>query len=262
MPNNNEKFEKKYGKEVAKIKSQRTAPKNPKSKEKQYIEIPPPSQEEVDQANFISDQSYYPYVKISKFGQNLSPHHLINQEMYEQAKLKDPNFLPPDAFEIYYQNALYGAFKNPETEFDKILIPRRDFYGVQTELLQKTYLLAGNRALQKSFDQIINQKTDEDIEISQTLIDEQKQLKEKQKMLKIFGKAQKPEPVNKLKFQPEKIVLQVANQANPNAKTNPNAQANPPAQIQQPAPETFTQQNQPTNQQQGLVGKVIPSQLQ
>jgi hypothetical protein len=46
---------------------------------------------------------------------------------------------------------------------------------------------AGNNSLQKNVDQINAEKTAEDIEMSETLINEQKQLRRKQRMQKTFG---------------------------------------------------------------------------
>ena len=63
----------------------------------------------------------------------------------------------------------------------------QDVYGVQTEMSEKSYLLAGNNSLQKNVDQINAEKTAEDIEMSEALINEQKQLRRKQRMQKTFG---------------------------------------------------------------------------
>jgi len=213
----NEEFKKKYGKEVEQIKLQRILPKQSEQEIKRRIDLLPPSSEEIAQINFKASQGVFPYVDIVKFGQNPPQTYLPNQETYEQRRTNFGNNLPANVFETSYQTGLYPPFTRPGTEFDRILIPARDAYGIATELLQKPYLLTGGRSLQKSVDQIIEQRSAEDVEMSQILIDEQKRLKQKQRMLKTFGpQDEEPDFIDSKKYQPEKIVMQKAEEPKKN----------------------------------------------
>jgi hypothetical protein len=184
--NYNAVFEKKYSKEVKKINSQRV----PISDEEKKIPVvlQPPTQEEVNQANIEGNSNYYPYAEVIRFDQTVLPIYFPGQEIYQDITLNNPaNPLPENMFEISYYTALHPPFKKFGFEFDQIAIPPRDVYGINTELAEKPYLLSGNKALQKSIDQVIREKTAQDVENSEILIKEQKQLKRKQKMIRIFG---------------------------------------------------------------------------
>jgi hypothetical protein len=180
-------FEKKYGAEVGRIKQQREAPMQGAANEMMMSSAPSIA----DLYNPDSSQSggeYYAYVDVAKFGEKIPQTYLPNGEVYEQAKSQSPsNSLPANMFEVRYETALYPPFRKIGAEFDRIEIPPADVYGVKTEMSEKSYLLAGNSSMQKNIDQIIAEKTDDEIEISETLIREQKLLKRKQKMIKIFG---------------------------------------------------------------------------
>jgi hypothetical protein len=183
--NINEAFEKKYGKEIQKIKDTRAPIKE---SNQQIVFITPPTEEEIT-ASIAAESDYYPYVDVSKFGEKMPQHYLPNAEIYEQTKANNPaNSLPSQMFEITYSTTLYPAFRKTGTEFDRIEIPPSDVYGVKTEMSGKPYLLAGGDSLQKTIDQISAEKTADDIEFSRILVKEQKQLHRQEKMEKIFGK--------------------------------------------------------------------------
>jgi hypothetical protein len=183
VPNVNEAFEKKYGQQVAKMNVDRTLPKEA---EKVVTNFSAPSPEEVRKENELNDPSYYAYVDVNKFSglpQNYTP----NREIYERSRTKSGG-LPDDIFEITYNTTLHPPFQRIGAEFDAIDVPPYDAHGVKTAMSDKTYLLAGGDALQRSVDNMEKQRTEDDVEISTILIDEQKQLKKKQRMEKIFGK--------------------------------------------------------------------------
>lgn len=186
LPPANEAFEKKYGKEMEKVKAARTPAKGA---EKEVVTTYPPSAAELLQVQREAElqQNYYPYVDVTQFGDRLPQDYFPNGETYEQAKRNPSNNLPNDMFEITYNTALYPAFRKVGVEFDAINIPPSDIYGVKTEMASKGYLLVGNDSLQKNIDKINSEKTVDDVEISEILIKEQKQLKRKEKMIKIFG---------------------------------------------------------------------------
>lgn len=184
----NEEFNKKYHKEVTKYREKRTVPESVKN---QSIISRPPTKEEIEAAvRNSSDQSYYAYVNVSEFGEDQTPkQHFPDGEVYELTKANNPsNKLPPNMFKITYYTRVHSPFRYSGAEFDAIDIPKRDAYGVNTRLSKKTYLLAGRNSLQKNVDNIHQGRTNEDIEMSHTLIKEKKQLKRRQEMVRIFGK--------------------------------------------------------------------------
>ncbi len=178
-------FDKKYGKEVEKIRATR-APTQEINKE--ITTIQPPTEDEMRAINNKSGDNYYAYTDVSKFGEKGPQNYLPNGEFYEASRSKNPsNTLPPNMFQVSYNTALHPPFRRFGAEFDRIVIPTSDVYGVKTEMSEKSYLLAGNNSLQKNIDQINAEKTAEDIEMSEALINEQKQLRRKQRMQKTFG---------------------------------------------------------------------------
>lgn len=183
--NINETFEKKYGKEIEKIKVERAQAKESKQ---QVTSSMAPTAEEVAR-DIVAESDYYPYVDVSKFGEKTPQNYLPNAESYEQTKANNPaNSLPANMFEITYNTTLHPPFRKNDDAFDAIKIPPSDVYGVKTAMSEKAYLLAGNDVVQKTIDQINAEKTREDIEISHILIKEQKQLRRQEKMEKMFGK--------------------------------------------------------------------------
>lgn len=181
----NSAFNKKYGQEAQKMKAARL-PENPDSK-KEMVPLGAITVEEATAAT-VNTKGYYAYVDIAKFGDRSPQNYMPNGEVYEQTKAGNPaNSLPPDMFEITYYAGLYPPFSPAGVEFDRINVPPQDVYGVQTKLSDKQYMLAGNAALQRSVDHINKEKTADDVEISEILIKEQKELRRRQKMLKAFG---------------------------------------------------------------------------
>lgn len=103
---------------------------------------------------------------------------------------QDPNApqkIPQDVFDLNYNLALNPPFMVFGHEFDTIEIPSYDFYGIKSTMDDKPYLIAGNLALQKDIDFINNSRDDLDVEISETLIKEQKELRRQQKLKKIYS---------------------------------------------------------------------------
>ncbi len=179
----NKIFEKKYGAEVLKIQAERTPPKE----KPQMMHSSPPSAAEVQEI-LARDQDFYPYVDIAKFGEKFPQSYAPNAETYEQLRAANPsNSLPPNIFEVTYNTALYPPFQRIGAEFDTIQVPVADVYGVKTAMSDKAYLLAGGDAMKRSIDLINNEKTAQDVEISEVLIKEKKRLERERKTAKIFG---------------------------------------------------------------------------
>lgn len=187
LPATNESFKKKYGGQIDKIKAERTP-----SKEMQKDSLTPQAfgqYESVAVADpSLPNSEYYAYVDVSKFGEKFPQKYLPDGESYEQTRGRGPsNSLPPDVFEVSYNIGLYPPFRMVGAEFDGINIPESDIYGVKTEVSEKPYLLVGSNSLQKNIDHIEDTRTAEDVEFSEILMKEQKQLRRKEKMIKIFG---------------------------------------------------------------------------
>jgi hypothetical protein len=181
----NAAFDKKYGKEVEKIRATRLPTQEIN---KEITTIQPPSEDEIRALNNKIGNNYYAYTDVSKFGEKGPQNYLPNGEFYEASRDSNPsNTLPPNMFQVSYNTTLHPPFHRSGVEFDRIVIPASDVYGVKTEMSEKSYLLAGNNSLQKNVDQINAEKTAEDIEMSEILINEQKQLRRKQRMQKTFG---------------------------------------------------------------------------
>ena len=90
-------------------------------------------------------------------------------------------------FQIGYNTDLHPPFTRAGLEFDNILVPEKDVYGVDTELAEKQYLLAGNNVVQNSVDFVHSERKEEDVELSEILIKERKKLRRRDKMIKIIG---------------------------------------------------------------------------
>lgn len=82
--------------------------------------------------------------------------------------------IPDDAFIITYNTELHPAYKKFYTEFDYIIIPAKDIFGVESKLEQKEYILVDTRILQINIDDILDNRTKKGINITNTLIKEKK----------------------------------------------------------------------------------------
>jgi len=185
--NPNLAFNERYGSEVEKINQQRKWVKQ-NTIVKKKTRFAPPTQEYVTDTNVYKtedEQRYYPYYDISKFGIGNVPRQYTP---YGQAQINPtPNSLPPDVFDVVYNDKTYGPYRYFGAKFDQISIPVQDAYGVKSAMDKKLYLMAGNNIVQNTVDDVSSGRSQEDINISKTLIEEQKQLRYKRKMVKIFG---------------------------------------------------------------------------
>ncbi len=91
----NDDFNKKYGLQVDKIKTERSPPADfDPLKQVTYSTAPTTEQVAMDTA-----KDYYPYADIAKFGEKLPQNYLPNAEFYDQARGKSPsNSLSPNIF--------------------------------------------------------------------------------------------------------------------------------------------------------------------
>jgi hypothetical protein len=183
LPDINQAFEEQYGGQVEAMRQQRAAQKGENN---EVVFSTPPTQADLV-ADAAKNGDYQPYKDVAKFGDVQSQIYLPSVEVYEQQGAKASNSLPSDMFYITYKTDLYPPFRPVGSEFDSIPIPPQDAYGVRTEMSQKPYLLVGNDSLQRSIDKINGERTRSDTKISEILIKEQRQQKQKEKMAKIFG---------------------------------------------------------------------------
>lgn len=233
----NSVFQKKYGKEVQKIADSRVAPKTSQKKDSK-LDFAAPQDEFVKQLSPINSdyEQYYASVDPDEYAETPPRNFLPNGEVYEQGK-NAPEALAKNIFNISYRTALSPPFRKSGIEFDSINIPPQDSYGVITAMSEKEYLLVGNNSLQKNIDYINNSRSSEDVEMSQILIKEQRQLRRKQKMIKAFGfdsvKVTKAKTVAKEVKKPEdanKTNLQKISDKSLEEKSKPVSQANNVAQ--------------------------------
>jgi hypothetical protein len=179
-PSVNAEFEKKYGKEVEKMRLERAVDSSASSVT-------------VSQSPYATDMlrpenDYYAYVDVRRFNERAPEIYLPNGESYEHTRRSGPdNSVPPDIFDINYNLGVYSAFRTLGAEFDRIYIPPQDVYGVETKMSDKEYLLAGNNALQRSIDNIEANKSSGDIENSEIIIRERRAARIKAQMKKNFG---------------------------------------------------------------------------
>ena len=183
-PDVNESFQRKFGEEVKRVKITRT-PVAEKDLEKLSFsqEIAKPDWRDLDSGS----SEYYANVEAKDYKGTRMQKFLPDNDDYARAR-SSPSNLPNDIFDITYNTTISPPFSKSGAEFDNINIPLFDAYGVKTEMSEKEYLFAGNDSLQKNIDQINSQKDQQDAEISEILIKEKRELRRRDKVIKIFGK--------------------------------------------------------------------------
>jgi|GEM_PF-1187268 len=192
--NINENFEKKYKNDVKQFTAARTQPNQTNGSisesPKLNFAAPTPEVRISENSNTLEpgSEQYYANVDFEEYSQVQPKEYMPNGSEVARNSSK----LPPDMFELNYRAKLSPPFRKSGFEFDLINIPPQDSYGVKTAMSEKEYLLVGNKSLQKSVDQINATKSKEDVEISEILIKEQRQLKRRQKMIKMFGEDSLP----------------------------------------------------------------------
>ncbi len=158
----NDNFKKKYGQQVMSIQQKR----------QEMFENTPKEIQNADYNTYNSSKNAF----------------LVSEEKpIDPTQQQSVNKFPDDMFDVNYDTKNHSAFEFAGLEFDSIQIPPKDFYGVKSGFDDKQYFLAGNNILQKNIDNINNSRTQDDINISQTLIKEQKELRKQQKLSQIFA---------------------------------------------------------------------------
>lgn len=170
LSDQNETFNKKYAKDIEGIKSARVEPEIIKSDAKLNFAAP------VDQ-----DQSRYTNNNV------VIPEFYSSQQFANQSPSSPDFTAPSELFENSYNPTITSPFRKIGAEFDVIAVPNQDAYGIKSTMSEKEYLLVSRKLLQKDIDKINSTKGADDVENSEILISEQKKLKRKAKMIKIFG---------------------------------------------------------------------------
>jgi hypothetical protein len=181
--NSSELFRDKYSSEVQKINSARI--ETPTEK-KEVITSYPPTPDEVQALYSSQDNSNkYSYVDVDQFADKK---YLPDKDYYEQMKIYNPsNTLPDDLFATRYNTVLASKFRRTGSEFDKIKMLPYDAYGISSTLSQKNYVMIGNNNLQSSLDTTLDNRSRRDLLASRTLIKEQREVRQKQRMAKYLG---------------------------------------------------------------------------
>lgn len=188
----NSSFERKYGREIQRMREMRGLDRMGKAVKRDPLANPqyssPPSRAEIER-QMAGNGGYNSYSPIQKIGQAPRQDYRPNAEIYQTQRRNNPSrSLPDDMFYITYNNQLHPPFKRIGQEFDYISIPEYDAYGVETEMANKQYLLAGNNAVQKSLDKIRSARSEDDVAISKSLIKEIKEEKKQKRTIRIFGR--------------------------------------------------------------------------
>lgn len=95
--------------------------------------------------------------------------------------------LPADMFNISYNTSQHPPFFQYGGDFDKIEIPKYDAYQISTNLDDKPYFIVSSDSLQKNIDKIIKSRREEDVEFSEILIKENKNLRRQKRLGEIFS---------------------------------------------------------------------------
>lgn len=115
------------------------------------------------------------------------PEYYTTQQFSNQQMLQAGFQAPVEMFENSYSPSIAVPFRKIGAEFDTIDVPSQDAYGIKSGMSQKEYLLGSRKLLQKNVDQINGQRTSDDVDNSETLINEQRKLKRRVRMIKAFG---------------------------------------------------------------------------
>jgi len=189
----NSEFESKYSKEVEFINSSRKEPVFNSDIEAQKIaqkKRAPTAFEDPATIMGLSGNDKLSSAKVdtSKL-QNIRPQNFTPdaQTFNDGQAFVAKNNLPADIFDLIYITETSPPFAVSGLTFDVIQIPERDFFGVKSTLNDKKYLLVGNEALQRNIDQINDGRTQDDIELSEIIIREQKEIRKQRKIAKVFS---------------------------------------------------------------------------
>ncbi|MDX2083334.1 MAG: hypothetical protein SFV53_05060 [Rickettsiales bacterium] len=186
--NINENFNEKYGEQIIEIKAGRLAPKT-ELKDKINFSAP------IAQEQRIYTNSHAPEI----------PEYYSTQQFANQIPASAVFTSSAEMFENNYNFPISVPFKQIGAEFDNIEVPSQDAYGIKAAMSDKEYLLISRKLLQKNIDNINAAKSSQDIENSQTLIFEQKKLKQKLQTIKIFGSDSLFDQTNKNDAEDKKI---------------------------------------------------------
>jgi hypothetical protein len=179
----NDNFNEKYAKELEPLKKQRG---NLSQNQAQGFFSTKPTLDEIN----ANDPSYQPYQNISKFGQNnLNQNNFFRGENY-YPDATSISARPANIFDLNYQLTIHPGFRKAGIEFDNIVIPQTDAYGIASAMSDKQYFSPGGKLLKNSIDEILAKKQDFDNQNSEILVGEKQQILRKKLMDKTFTQKQ------------------------------------------------------------------------
>jgi hypothetical protein len=183
----NDMFVKKYGQKVKEINQERVLPKNIAN---EIVSSVPPTKEEI--SDYIASQEKYQgYVPIYHVGEYVPKQYFPNRATMDEMSRNNPaNNVPPDIFEVRYNNFNNPPFSNSGAEFDMVMVPSQDAYGNRSIATEKKYLLIANNEIQNAVTKINQKRSDDDFEFSKILVKEKKQQIKQRKNEQIFGASQ------------------------------------------------------------------------
>ncbi len=101
--------------------------------------------------------------------------HFPTSRTYEVGKKNSASSkIPDDIFDINYNTSQHTPFQITGIDFDIIVIPKKDAFGIASSLNEKSYPIVGNNYVSRNINSIINNRTEEDVEFTEKLIEEQK----------------------------------------------------------------------------------------
>lgn len=182
---NNKKFTELYGKQVERINRQREELAYPKSKE---------AKKKDPEYNKWRDPGYVlgvegtvglqnAYVDTSKLKLPKPPEEFTpNMQTFTEGK-NNTRVIPDDVFMVSYTSENYpDSYKKPGVNFDNIIIPAHDAFGIETDLGEKDYTQVGQIGLQRNIDYIRTHFSSEDKEVLRIFVKEQKEAKYKKRL--------------------------------------------------------------------------------
>ncbi len=102
------------------------------------------------------------------------PHYPTAQTYQEGLKNSAQYKIPDDIFDIKYNTSNHPPFQITGIDFDIIVVPQKDAFGVSSSLNEKQYPIVGNNYVTRNVNSIMRNRSEEDIEFTEELITQQK----------------------------------------------------------------------------------------
>ncbi len=188
----NQNFQEKYGSQVEKIQDyyslqRKKAYNESRPKSPRVRSYKDPSQILGNEGPSKAAESFFDTTQLSnQKQQNFKPHTPDIQTLRHAKQFYPANNLPDDLFSLKYQMTRKLPYKVVGYEFDRIKIPKKDAFGINSDLNDKKYIIAGNDDLQRSLDQYSKAQTEYDNEISDLIIKEKRKIEQEQRYKELY----------------------------------------------------------------------------